>query len=102
MARNAQAMRTRAHPLDLRGLRRASRSIVVRVLDRSREVDCFQVSSRETLRAALRPIYRHLPAVGMSVEFTGVEEERPLLGLRRHRRETALAGLDDALDFLAA
>lgn len=89
---------TRSQSLAGRGRRR----VVVRVLDGAREVDRFQSSSGDTLRRAVRPVYRHLAKGRMRVVYTGVEESESTLGMRRSRREVALRNFGDALLFLAA
>ena len=86
----------------LSGLRRQRRAVLVRVTAHGHEVDAFDVSEPQTLRAALRPIYAHLPARDGDVRFTAVEEEWLPLGLNRVHREVDLRGLEDALNFLAA
>ena len=79
-----------------------SRSVMVRVFDDGREVDSFQSASAETLRAELRPIYRHLPKGSGTLQLLGVEERQLPLGINRSRREVQLSNLVDALTFLAA
>jgi hypothetical protein len=81
---------------------RGRRKVIVRVLDGPREVDSFQSSSGETLRNAVRPVYRHLARGRMTVQFTGVEEEALPLGIRRMHREVPLSNFGAALIFLAA
>ncbi len=89
----------RLFPLDRS--RRVSRLVDVRVIDGNHEVDSFQVSSPETLQAAITPVLRHLPRGG-EVRLTAVEEMRTLLGRRRVRKEAALPGVEHAIQFLAA
>ena len=83
-------------------LKRQRRSIRVRVMARGHEVDVFEVSEPQTLRAALRPVYTHLPAGDGTVAFEGVQEEWLPFGLAHTCQEDELEGLDDALEFLAA
>jgi hypothetical protein len=71
-------------------------------LDGGREVDGFSVSSGETLRAALKPIFRHLPGCGGTLQMVGVEERSLPAGLGRKHREVPLDNLAEALIFLAA
>lgn len=82
--------------------RRSSRSILVRVLDGHREVDSFQVARAETLRAALRPLYRQVTRGRETVQFLGLEEETLALGIKRTRSPMALANLAEALIFLGS
>lgn len=82
-------------------LRRQRRSVLACVLVDGRVVDEFSVSSPQTLRAALRPIYAHLPSHG-EVRLVGVEESSLPLGIARTRSETSLGDLPGALAFLAA
>lgn len=92
-----------ASPINLAAaLRRRRRAVLVKVLVRDREVDSFEVSQPQNLRAALRIVYAHLPTSGAEVRFEAVEEQWLPLGLRRSRRQADLAGLADALDFIAA
>ena len=77
-----------------------NRSIRVRVIAGGHEVDSFEASGSDTLRAAIRPIYAHLPLLDASVQFSGVEEERGPLGFRRSRRMTDLSGPSAALAYL--
>lgn len=83
-------------------LKRQRRAVLVRVVTHGHEVDSFLVSEPRTLRAAVRPIYAHLPADNAVVQFKGVEEEWLPLGIGKTRREAELKGLDDALRFLVA
>ncbi len=98
MARGTYAIETGRSTLSHSWLSRSSRSIQVRVVDGAREVDRFQSSSPELLRAALRPIYRNRGRA--VVQFLGIEEEWLLPGIRRGRREVELANFGAALMFL--
>ncbi len=102
MASTVHAYNTDGYPLPLRRLWRISRRIEVRILEEGNEVDSFQASGPDTLRAALKPIYRHLPPRGATVCFTAIREEALPLGLHRERREAELTNLNEALAFLAA
>lgn len=90
------------HNSPLPHLRRQRRAVLVRVLARGHEVDAFEVSQPDTLRAALRPVYTYLPQGDADVEFKGIEEEWLPLGIGRRRREAELQDPEDALRFLAA
>lgn len=81
------------------GVRRA---VEVSVYVRGREVDTFSVSDPFVLRAALRPIYRHLPDDDGWLQLRAVSEERRLLGVRRVRNDHGLVDLKTALRFLSA
>ncbi|MHB1004238.1 MAG: hypothetical protein ACYC3S_01185 [Chloroflexota bacterium] len=97
--------RTNTSPTHATGpltLRRQRRSVRVRVTARGHEVDVFEVSEPRTLRAALRPVYAHLPAGDGAVVFEGLQEQWLPFGLARTCREDELDGLADALHFLAA
>lgn len=100
MWREARAVETRVDPLSFDWLGRSSRSIRVRVFEDGREVDGFQSARPETLRAALRSVYRHLSRKRGAVQFTGIEERWLLSGIRRERREVDLANFGAALLFL--
>jgi len=97
-----KSVNSSSHVISLPPLRRQRRAVLVRVITWGHEVDAFEVSAPQTLRAALRPIYSHLPAQGTTVEFRAVEEDWLPLGIDRARHEAKLRGLDDALGFLAA
>ncbi len=92
----------RASALPLRRLRRRSSYVRVRVVVDGREVDAFEVTQPATLRAALSPIYKHLPAARAAVRLVGVEEERLPLGLGYAKREVELGDPVQAQAFLAA
>lgn len=64
-------------------------------------MDRFEAASRQVPRAALRPIFAHLPD-DATVRFQAVEEEWLPLGLDHARQQAELNGLEDALTFLAA
>ncbi len=64
-------------------------------------MDSFQASGAETLRAALRPIYHHLPKKRGTVKFIGIEEEFFPLGIRGTTREVELNNFGAAVMFLA-
>ncbi|MHB8991477.1 MAG: hypothetical protein ACYC66_07545 [Chloroflexota bacterium] len=100
MWRETHAVETRVEPLSFGWLDRSSRSVRVRVFEGGREVDGFQSSRPETLRAALRAVYRHLSRKRGAVQFIGVEERWMLPGIRRERREVELANFGAALLFL--
>ena len=92
-----------APPIDLAAaLRLRRRAVLVKVLVHGREVDSFEISQPQTLRAALRTVYAHLPTSGGEVQFQAVEEQWLPFGLRHSRRQTDLASLADALDYVAA
>jgi hypothetical protein len=76
------------------------RAIRVRVISGGHEVDCFEASSCDMLRSAIRPIYAHMPLSDSSVQFTGIELESFPLGISRQRRVLSLDGLRAALGFL--
>jgi hypothetical protein len=76
------------------------RAIRVRVISGGHEVDCFEASSCDLLRSAIRPIYAHLPLADSSVQFTGIEMESFPLGVQRRRRVLNLDGLRAAINFL--
>ena len=75
--------------------------MLVRVTEGERELDSFQTSSLEDLRAALRPIYRHIDPREQMLRFVGIEERWLPGGLGRTQSEASLPCLDDALAFLA-
>jgi hypothetical protein len=84
----------------LHSLRRQRRMVEVSVRVGPHEVDALQVATPETLRAALRPIYAHLPAHEASVSYVAVEEDSLPLGIRRSRRTASLPGLRSAMSYL--
>jgi hypothetical protein len=83
-------------------LRRQRRAVLVQVFLNGRVVDSFEATQPQTLRAALRPVYAHLPAGKGSVRFRAVDESWLPFGLRRARNEVELGGLPDALAYIAA
>ncbi|MHB1135013.1 MAG: hypothetical protein ACYC4L_21795 [Chloroflexota bacterium] len=85
----------------LPSLRRLRRAVLVKVLESGREVDSFEMASPQSLRAALRPIIAHLDA-DHAVRYQAIEEHWLPLGLDHTRHQADLAGLDAALQFLAA
>ncbi len=101
MRREACALPVATYSLS-RQLSRRSRSVLVKVLDGHREVDSFQVSTAETLHAALRPLYRQLSRGREVVQFLGLEEESLPLGIKRPRPAATLANLAEALIFLGS
>lgn len=80
-------------------LLRSSRSVQVRVLDQSREVDGFLATSPGILCRALQPILRHL--AGEELILTAVEEPRIGFGLGPRRLQQRLSDLDSAIAFLS-
>ena len=100
MLRSTQVLVAYPRILSLERLWRHSRSVDVRVIDWGREVDGFQASDPDTLRAELAPIYRHLPGTGALVRLLGVEEMWLPLGIGRIRWEVALDNEGGALSFL--
>lgn len=95
-------MRTASRPFSLfsHSLRRQRRLVDVSVRVGPHEVDSLETASPETLRAALRPIYAHLPAHDSTVSFVAVEEELLPFGLRRSRRAVDLPSLRAAMTYL--
>jgi len=81
-------------------LRRRDRSIKVRILDGGHEVDSFEVSTADLLRAEMKAIGPHLPKRGALVQYRGIEEQSLPLGIARVRREVELEDLQDAVSFL--
>jgi hypothetical protein len=101
MWREATALEPRANSFPWVWAPRYHRSVLVKVLDGSREVDGFQASGAETMRAALRPIYRHLPKKRGTVQFIGIEEQVFPLGIRGGTRKIDLNNFGAAVMFLA-
>ncbi len=91
----------RASELPLR-LRRRRCHVRVEVVVDGREVDTFRAADPATLRAALPPIYKHLPAANAAVRLVGVVEEWLPLNLARAKREVALSDSAQAQTFLKA
>lgn len=75
--------------------------MTVTVTEAGRELDSLQASSLDGLRAALRPLYRHIDPREQMMHFVGIEERWLPGGLGRTRSEVILPCLDDALAFLA-
>lgn len=99
MLRSTQVLVAYPRILSLERFWRHSRCVQVRVIDWGLEVDGFQASDPDTLRAGLAPIYRHLPRTGALVRLVGVEEMWLPLGIGRIRWEAGLNDLGSALSF---
>lgn len=97
-----RASLARASALPLRRLRRRRNYVRVRVEVDGREVDAFQATQPATLREALPPIYKHLPAANAAVRLVGVVEEWLPLGLAYAKQEVELGDPVQAQAFLAA
>jgi hypothetical protein len=95
----------RVHALGLRvtlpeRLLRKSRYVKVEVLDEGRVADDFQVSRAATLREAMAPVYRHLPAEGVAVRLVGIEDSWWPFGIHCEQRRVLLCCLPEAVSFL--